>query len=54
MAEGGTLLRCYVDYSASRVRIPLSPNFENLIFRVGMRTLDAGENPPTNPKSLIL
>lgn len=28
MAEGGTLLRCYVEQSASRVQIPITPFFK--------------------------
>ena len=28
LAEGGTLLRCYMEQSVSRVRIPASPNFK--------------------------
>ena len=27
VAEGGTLLRCYVEQSASRVQIPITPFF---------------------------
>ena len=33
-AEGGTLLRCYMEQSVSRVRIPASPSFKQ-----------AGESP---------
>ncbi len=28
VAEGGTLLRCYVEQSASRVQIPITPFFK--------------------------
>lgn len=32
VAEGGTLLRCYVEQSASRVQIPITPNKDGLTF----------------------
>lgn len=40
MAEGGTLLRCYVGYPASRVRIPGSPNFSPPCFERWIFSLD--------------
>lgn len=44
MAEGGTLLRCYVEQSASRVQIPITPFFSR------DSTLSANYNLRQTPK----